>query len=486
MRRNRIAIALALGGAAALLVPLALAGGSHAERVAKGAPDFRREVAPIVREKCAGCHRLGGIAPFALRTEADVAKYAAVITAAVGDGRMPPWPPSADSPTYVGQHQRTLDAKQRDTLLRWGRAQLVTPGSPRGRTPVGAAPALAAQARPGETLLTLRAKAPYKPSARNGATDDYRCFLVDPKLTEDAFVTSTRIEPDVDAIVHHVILFRVPPERVVDAERLDAGTPGEGWTCFGGTGVRTGARGLSFLDSAGWIAAWAPGAGADRQADGTGVLLSKGSRVVMQVHYNLLNGSRPDRSRATLTTVPATQSLKPVETMLLPAPVEVPCPKGTKAPLCDRTAALFDQIQKYGSEAGLIPSGLLALCAKDPGKPPTGPISTCTRTLAAPTTIRAIGGHMHLLGTSITIELNPGTSRARVLLRIPRWDFHWQGAYFLETPVVAQPGDTLRVTCRFDATRRAQAKPPQKARYTLWGEGTADEMCLGVLQVTRD
>jgi hypothetical protein len=381
---------------------------------------------------------------------------------------------------------RTLDPRQRDTILRWARAQLVSPGAPRGRTPIGKAPALPPQARAGEKLLTLRANAPYKPVRRNGATDDYRCFLLDPGLTDDVFVTSTRIEPDAAALVHHVILFRVPPDSVASAEKLDAAAPGEGWTCFGGTGVRTGSSSLSFLDSAGWIAAWAPGTRADRQDAGTGVLLTKGSRIVMQVHYNLLNKISPDRSRASLTTVPASTGLEPVETMLLPAPVELPCPKGTTGPLCDRSAALFDLIGKYGNEAGLIPTGLLALCAKDPAKPPTGSTSTCTRKVTVPTTIRAVGGHMHLLGTSIKVELNPGTSRSKLLLEIPRWDFHWQGAYFLTDPITAQPGDTLRVTCTFDATRRSKVKPAQKARYTLWGEGTTDEMCLGVLQVTRE
>lgn len=486
MRRNRAIAAIALAAGLALLVPLAFAGGDSATTESKGTPSFGREVAPIVRQKCAGCHRIGGIAPFAFRTEADFAKYAPLIVAAVGGGRMPPWPPSAASPSFVGQHDRTLDSAQKDTILRWARAQLVSPGSPRGRTPIGKAPSLPAQARAGEKLLTLRADAPYRPVSRNGATDDYRCFLLDPGLTEDAFVTSARIEPDAAALVHHVILFRVPPESIAAADNLDATSPGEGWPCFGGTGVRTGSgSNLSFLDSAGWIAAWAPGTRADRQGEGTGVLLTKGSRIVMQVHYNLLNKLRPDRSKVSLTTVPATTKLEPVETMLLPAPVEVPCPKGVEGPLCDRSAALFDLIAKYGNTAGLVPTGLLALCAKDPAKPPIGPVSTCTRKVTVPTTIRAVGGHMHLLGTSIKIELNPGTSGAKLLIEIPRWDFHWQGAYFLTEPVTAQPGDSLRVTCTFDARRRAEIRPPQKPRYTLWGEGTTDEMCLGVLQVTR-
>ena len=94
---------------------------------------------------------------------------------------------------------------------------------------------------------------------------------------------------------------------------------------------------------------------------------------------------------------------------------------------------------------------------------------------------------MHLLGKSIRVELNPGTVTPRVLLDIPRWDFHWQGAYTLEEPVDAKRGDVLRVTCRYDLGRRHHGAHgiPKTPRYVLWGEGTTDEMCLGLLQVVR-
>jgi hypothetical protein len=107
--------------------------------------------------------------------------------------------------------------------------------------------------------------------------------------------------------------------------------------------------------------------------------------------------------------------------------------------------------------------------------------------VTVPTTIRTVAAHMHLLGRSIRVELNPGTTRAKVLLDIPRWSFHWQAAYLLETPVEARPGDVLRVTCRHDATLRRALSPASARvpRYTLWGEGTTDEMCLGIVQVTR-
>jgi hypothetical protein len=45
--------------------------------------------------------------------------------------------------------------------------------------------------------------------------------------------------------------------------------------------------------------------------------------------------------------------------------------------------------------------------------------------------------------------------------------------------VQAEAGDVLRVTCRHDTALRRG--PP---RYVLWGEGTTDEMCLGIVQVT--
>jgi hypothetical protein len=114
-------------------------------------------------------------------------------------------------------------------------------------------------------------------------------------------------------------------------------------------------------------------------------------------------------------------------------------------------------------------------------------VSTCDRAISTPTTIHVAAGHMHLLGAEIRIELNPGTPRARVLLEIPRWDFHWQNAYALARPVQARPGDVVRVTCRHDVAKRRQTGSgvPRKARYVLWGEGTTDEMCLGILQVTR-
>ena len=49
--------------------------------------------------------------------------------------------------------------------------------------------------------------------------------------------------------------------------------------------------------------------------------------------------------------------------------------------------------------------------------------------------------------------------------------------------MTVRPGDTYRVTCTHDATLRQRLpllrhQPP---RYVVWGAGTSDEMCLGIV-----
>ena len=485
--RTGLAAAIAL----ALAVPLVAVactgdsgGGSSptaagSPQTVAGTPSFTRDVAPIVQQKCSGCHQIGGVAPFAFDSAQAISSRASLISAVVQADLMPPWPPGQRSPAYVGEGKRTLSAKERATLVAWANAGGKTDGP--ARKPRAPKPT---PVHDGERVVDVAMPTAYMPSAEPGTTDDYRCFVLDPKLADDVSVTSARIEPGASKIVHHVILYRISPGSRAEAAQLDAADRGPGWTCFGGTGL-TGAS--ESLNDADWIAAWAPGGEGGRLPDGTGIPLEAGGAIVMQVHYNLLNGKSSDRSRAVLTVAPASAGLDEVQTMLLPAPVELACAEGESGRLCNRNAALAELARKYGVDAAFMPPGLLFLCGRDATNVSPSPVSTCDRRIREPTTILIAAGHMHLLGSSIRLELNPGTSRSRVLLDIPRWDFHWQGAYTLAEPVHAEPGDVLRVTCRHDVQRRHHGTHgvPKTPRYILWGEGTTDEMCLGLLQVIR-
>jgi hypothetical protein len=320
----------------------------------------------------------------------------------------------------------------------------------------------------------------YTPSAPYGTgTDDYRCFLLDPELDRDAWLTGTHVLPGNPDVVHHVILFKVPPEQVAAAEAKDAAEDGEGWTCFGGTGLDR----FQDVDDAAWIGAWAPGGKESVVKPGFGVRLKKGSRVVMQVHYNLLADVGPDTSAAQLRLAPGKRPYQALTTMLLPTPVELPCrPQHDDGPLCDRDAALADVKQRFGAE-GNTADLLYFLCG---GKPKAGEVQSCVRTIGEPMTIHGVAGHMHLLGRSITIEVRPGTPQAQTVLDIPVWDFDDQGGRPIE-PITLQPFEQVKVTCRHVQWLRDKlpAFEGQPDRYVVWGEGTTDEMCLGMLQITR-
>jgi hypothetical protein len=337
--------------------------------------------------------------------------------------------------------------------------------------------------RAGEHRVTMRMPTAYTPSAPNGVgTDDYRCFLLDPGLTRDSFLTGTNVLPGNPDVVHHVILFRVDADQVAEAQAKDAAEHGEGWTCFGGTGLQ---GDFAQVDDASWLGAWAPGTRESLAPPGYGVPLVKGSRIVMQVHYNLLVADDPDTSAAQLRIAPRAATLTPVHTYLMPAPVELPCRPGHDAsPLCDRAAAVADVKKRFGDGPGSTGDLLHLLCGD---KPVAGQVTTCTRHVSRPMTVLAAAGHMHLLGRSIRIVTNPGTPRARRVLDIPLWDFDNQGSKPVR-PVHLDPFDTIEVTCRHVQWLRDRlpAFEGQEERYVVWGEGTTDEMCLGMLQVAFD
>jgi hypothetical protein len=343
------------------------------------------------------------------------------------------------------------------------------------------------QAMDADGIVSVGLVEPYTPSSAGTATDDYRCFLLDTGVPEDRFITGVRFVPDNAAVVHHAILYRVRSEQITGAQQRDEQDPGQGWSCFGGPDLpAVGGDAVRSLDSAPWLAAWAPGGREARYPEGTGVFLEKGSSVILQVHYNLLAGDGPDSTSVKLRTVPGDADLRPLETMLFPGPVELPCLPDEEGPLCDREAAVEETIERFGGESLRTIWGLQLICDGDLVNPKSGATQSCTHRLRQPVTVYASAGHMHLLGREIALVANEGTPQEQVLLDIDEWDFDNQGARPLSEPVDLDAGDTITVTCTHDAKLRRllPALADTEPRYIVWGDGTTDEMCLGILTVT--
>src|SRR5436190_7174490 len=90
-------ILLCAAGAATLGLGAAFAWHRFGTKGGDDSPDrpltFHRDIAPLVHQRCAGCHHPGESAPFDLLTYGDVKKHAREIVEVTGQRVMPPWLP---------------------------------------------------------------------------------------------------------------------------------------------------------------------------------------------------------------------------------------------------------------------------------------------------------------------------------------------------------------------------------------------------------
>ena len=70
---------------------------------------FTKDIAPIVYEQCASCHRPGEVGPFSLLTYADVRRRAEQIARVTQVRFMPPWPPEPGYGDLAGSRRLTDD-----------------------------------------------------------------------------------------------------------------------------------------------------------------------------------------------------------------------------------------------------------------------------------------------------------------------------------------------------------------------------------------
>jgi mono/diheme cytochrome c family protein len=430
-----------------LLAPLAVACGTDTapdpDPDPPAAPTYWQDVEPIFATNCVSCHTAGDIGPFPIDDPEIASGYAALIAAETAARRMPPWPPGGDTPPLL--HVRSLAQAQIDTIAAWAAAgaPLGDPSSPQPHDPPEVIDI-------GPTELAFDLGVDYVPDG--ALTDDYRCFLVDLGMASSRMATGFKITPGNRATVHHVIVSLFAGADRAALEALDAQTPERaGWPCVGGA-IPQGTQ----ATQVGGLGSWVPGVSAVAYPAGTGALVPAGALAVVQMHYNLLGGMAPDRTRVDVALAPpeATGTLVRLGgTGLVKRNLQIAANDGASVHTQSATVSQWRALR---------------------GQPPFP--SGTGYALGA-------GGHMHMIGRRITIT-RTNASGDTVLLDVPSWSFHWQGQYEYRAPIAVANTDTLTIRCEYDNSNEHRLELGLDPNVPVtWGEGTQDEMCLASIQM---
>jgi polyisoprenoid-binding protein YceI len=452
-----------------------------------GGPSFEKTIMPILESSCASCHNKGQVG--AEHWELDTAKDASIVADGIETvtqtGYMPPWPAS-----HVGvplKDELSLTKKQISDLAAWARAdgRLDVPGS----TPIRPNKKVAEQTPRQDQRLFVPT---YTGSL--GKSNDYRCFVLQPKITKTSYLTGYQFLPDQIPELHHAQVFHISPEQVQEAKQISGKDGKPGWQCYGTANLRGRGpqeipgrqfhRDVGFAGQSHLVAGWVPGQLPVIYPEHAGVLLNPGDALVLQIHYHYDDIVTPDHSGLALQIDPYSPKIKAVRVVNPLGPVEIPCAPGAKEKLCDRDASVKRTQELYGTNDE---AGLLALCGKTPEMMTKGfdgvhASSSCNLVVPEDGTIIGVFGHEHTLGSTFRMTLDAGTAKQKVLLDIPDWDFDWQMNYSLEKPIHVTAGEPLKLDCSWDRS----IDPNRAQRYITFAEDTESEMCFGTYALIPD
>jgi len=259
----------------AILCSAALAAGAAASAATIATPTFNKDIAPILYQNCATCHRPGEVAPFSLLTYQDAAKRAALLAAVTEKRVMPPWKPEPGYGSFA--NERRLSDAQLALIREWAKA-----GAPEGDARDKQAPPVFPEGWAGgqpDKILTVGQKFAVSPDG----PDQYRCFVLPMDIDSDVYVSTMEFRPGNRRVVHHALVFL---DSSGAARKLAADSHDGGYPCFGGVG----------FPPSGMIGGWAPGATPPPATGGMAHAIAKGTDVVLQIHYHPSGKPEDDQS----------------------------------------------------------------------------------------------------------------------------------------------------------------------------------------------
>jgi peroxiredoxin len=253
---------------------------------------YADDVAPILRDRCAGCHRDGGVAPWSMNGHLMVQGWSTMIKETLLTRRMPPgqvdyhYAADFEDVNHISNHEMQV-------LMQW-----INEGAkrvPEERDPLADLPEPESGWALGEPDLVI--DLPEQEIPATGVLD-YSFVPVELNLEEDKWVSAFEFDVDNKVALHHVIIYTQDERQ----QRQNASRGGSR-TNFGG---------------------YAPGREHIELGDDAGILLSKDMRLMIQLHYTTVGRDVTDHTRLGLyfRDTPPRQEL--VRTAVMNGDFEIP------------------------------------------------------------------------------------------------------------------------------------------------------------------
>jgi hypothetical protein len=391
----------------------------------KGVPTYAANVAPILRSRCESCHRPGQVGPFSLQTYAEARAWAGDIKINTNSGAMPPWKPVPGYGEFLGESTHTLSDHDRAVLAAW-----VDGGAPAGNLKHVPPPALFPNGwRLGTPDMILAPDRPYHLAAEG--EDVYRNYVIHTSFPADVFLRGIEVHPGNRKVVHHLLVF-VDPER--ESDRLAAqqhdGEPGY-----------SGSLGIHKPQLVG---GWGPGNEPPALAEGVAIRIPKGANLVLQTHYSRNGTAQADLSRVGLFFARRLVNKQIYAPIVYNSDFRIPA-----------GATRYEVRAEYAVPADMH--------------------------------LVAVSPHMHLLGREMRVWAELPGGREEPIIWIRDWDFSWQNTYIPKQPLALPAGSKVKLVAYFDNSASNPKNPHRnRLKEIVWGEQTADEMCVAFLGTTLD
>ncbi len=411
----------------------------------KAIPTFNKNVAPILFEACAMCHRPGESAPFSLLTYADAKKRGKLIAQVTHSRQMPPW--KADKSDVSFRGERRLKDNQIALLKSWVEADM-----PEGdKKDLPKAPVFDDGWPLGKPDLVVKMPKSFKVPAEG--RDVYRNFAVATGLKEDKWVKAVDFRPSAPSAVHHTLFF-LDPTGTAAKKEADSGVVGSSGVM--GTAGRAGGSGrpgstgnlfneIGVLTGTGGLGGWTAGARPRELPHNLAYKLPKGTDLILSTHFH-----------------PSGKAEEEASTIALYFTDKAPPQKftGIQVPF------------GFGIVVGInIEAGNKDYVIED--------------SFTVPVDVRAFGitAHAHYIAKEFTVTATPPDGKSKTLLRISDWDFAWQEQYQFEEFVDLPKGTKVNVKIRYDNSAENLRNPTSPPKRVRWGRESTDEMGSSTLLV---